>query len=64
MHPPHAAPSTTVDAVSSLSPLSPSLRLRQVVFDGEEGVDAGGVRKEYFQVMMRELLDPNYGMFR
>ena len=35
-----------------------------MVFDGEEGVDAGGVRKEYFQVMMRELLDPNYGMFR
>ena len=64
MHPPHAAPKRAVDVVSSLSPLSPSLRLRQVVFDGEEGVDAGGVRKEYFQVMMRELLDPNYGMFR
>jgi ubiquitin-protein ligase E3 A len=63
MHPPHAAPSSTVTS-SLLSILSLSLRLRQVVFDGEEGVDAGGVRKEYFQVMMRELLDPNYGMFR
>ena len=61
MHPPHAAPKRAVDVVSSLSPYG---CVCQVVFDGEEGVDAGGVRKEYFQVMMRELLDPNYGMFR
>ena len=36
----------------------------KVVFDHEEGVDAGGVKKEYFQVMMKLLLDPNYGMFK
>lgn len=36
----------------------------KVVFDGEEGVDAGGVRKEFFQVAMRELLDLNFGMFK
>jgi len=35
----------------------------KVIFDSEEGVDAGGVRKEFFMVMMRELLNPNFGMF-
>lgn len=36
----------------------------KVQFVGEEGVDAGGVRKEYFLLMLRQLLDPSYGMFR
>eukprot|EP00602_Paraphysomonas_sp_CaronLab_P008247 CAMPEP_0185019840 /NCGR_PEP_ID=MMETSP1103-20130426/2420_1 /TAXON_ID=36769 /ORGANISM="Paraphysomonas bandaiensis, Strain Caron Lab Isolate" /LENGTH=687 /DNA_ID=CAMNT_0027550361 /DNA_START=26 /DNA_END=2086 /DNA_ORIENTATION=+ len=36
----------------------------KVVFDNEEGVDEGGVRKEFYQIMMKELLDPSYGMFR
>eukprot|EP01041_Mallomonas_annulata_P010022 gene10022-20866_t len=36
----------------------------KVVFDNEEGVDAGGVRKEYYQVMMKKMLDPNFGMFK
>jgi hypothetical protein len=35
----------------------------QVQFVGEEGVDVGGVRKEFFLLMMRQLLDPGYGMF-
>jgi hypothetical protein len=35
----------------------------RVQFLGEEGIDAGGVRKEFFQLLMKELLDPNYGMF-
>ena len=33
----------------------------KVVFDDEEGIDEGGVRKEYYQIMMKQLLDPNYG---
>ncbi|XP_076413243.1 putative E3 ubiquitin-protein ligase HERC4 isoform X9 [Peromyscus maniculatus bairdii] len=36
----------------------------KVVFVGEDAVDAGGVRKEFFLLIMRELLDPKYGMFR
>lgn len=36
----------------------------QVVFVGEDAVDAGGVRKEFFLLIMKELLDPKYGMFR
>ncbi|KAE8590850.1 hypothetical protein XENTR_v10018230 [Xenopus tropicalis] len=36
----------------------------RVIFFGEEAIDAGGVRKEFFLLIMRELLDPKYGMFR
>ncbi|XP_015721887.1 probable E3 ubiquitin-protein ligase HERC4 isoform X1 [Coturnix japonica] len=36
----------------------------KVIFVGEEAVDVGGVRKEFFLLIMRELLDPKYGMFR
>lgn len=30
---------------------------------GEEGMDQGGVQKEFFQVLVDALLDPEYGMF-
>ena len=35
-----------------------------VKFEGEEGEDAGGVRKEFFLLILREILDPKYGMFQ
>lgn len=35
----------------------------RVIFDGEEAEDAGGVRKEFFLLLLRDLLDPKYGMF-
>ncbi|XP_015422345.1 PREDICTED: probable E3 ubiquitin-protein ligase HERC3 isoform X2 [Myotis davidii] len=35
----------------------------QVIFDGEEAVDAGGVTKEFFLLLLKELLNPIYGMF-
>ncbi|XP_067105977.1 probable E3 ubiquitin-protein ligase HERC3 isoform X1 [Osmerus mordax] len=35
----------------------------KVIFDGEEAVDAGGVTKEFFLLLLKELLDPLYGMF-
>ena len=50
---------TKVDA----KPNSDLKKPLKIIFDGEEGVDEGGVKKEFFQVMLRELLDPNYGMF-
>lgn len=34
----------------------------QVHFEGEEGIDDGGLKKEFFLVILRELLDPSYGM--
>lgn len=36
----------------------------QVTFLGEEAEDAGGVKKEFFMLLLREILDPKYGMFR
>ncbi|XP_061191320.1 probable E3 ubiquitin-protein ligase HERC4 [Saccostrea echinata] len=36
----------------------------KVIFLGEEAVDEGGVRKEFFLLLMKEILDPKYGMFK
>src|SRR6185312_11055979 len=35
----------------------------KVTFDAEEAVDAGGVKKEFFMLLLREILDQKYGMF-
>ena len=35
----------------------------KVHFIGEEGVDEGGVQKEFFHLLLRDIFDPNYGMF-
>ncbi len=35
----------------------------KVKFIGEEGVDEGGVKKEFFILLIRQIFDPNYGMF-
>lgn len=36
----------------------------KIIFDDEDGVDAGGVRKEFYQVMTKQLFNPGYGMFK
>lgn len=35
----------------------------RIEFIGEEGVDAGGLRKEWFLLLVREVFDPNHGTF-
>ncbi|PRP86145.1 ubiquitin-protein ligase E3A [Planoprotostelium fungivorum] len=35
----------------------------RVHFVGEEGVDEGGVKKELFQLIVKEIFDPKFGMF-
>ena len=37
--------------------------LSQVSFIGEEGEDAGGVKKEFFTLLLQEILSPDFGMF-
>eukprot|EP01135_Chromosphaera_perkinsii_P010643 Nk52_evm43s2192 gene=Nk52_evmTU43s2192 len=49
--------------VSSKSPRELKRPLR-VVFKGEEGVDEGGVMKEFFFLVLRTLFDARYGMFK
>lgn len=36
----------------------------KVKFEGEEGVDEGGVQKEFFLLMVRQLFDPQFNMFK
>lgn len=38
--------------------LKKSLRIE---FVGEDGVDAGGLRKEWFLLLVRHLFDPKFG---
>ena len=35
----------------------------KIKFKGEKGVDVGGVKKEFFLLLIRQIFDPNYGMF-
>lgn len=35
----------------------------KIQFIGEDGIDEGGVKKEFFQLMIEQLFDPQYGMF-
>lgn len=34
-----------------------------VEFEGEQGVDEGGVSKEFFQLVVDEIFHADYGMF-
>ncbi|KAK2018852.1 HECT-domain-containing protein [Colletotrichum eremochloae] len=35
----------------------------RIVFKGEEGLDAGGLKKEWFLLLVREVFNPEHGMF-
>ncbi|GAA6046592.1 hypothetical protein JCM3770_006226 [Rhodotorula araucariae] len=35
----------------------------RITWEGEEGIDAGGLRKEWFLLLCRQLFDPQFGMF-
>ena len=35
-----------------------------VVFEGEPGQDMGGVRREFFSLLLKELFTEQFGMFR
>ena len=52
------------DALNQLSTQSGNLKKPlRVKFQGEEGVDEGGVKKEFFYLLIEQLFDPNYAMF-
>ncbi|KAG5879073.1 hypothetical protein JTB14_023897 [Gonioctena quinquepunctata] len=54
------------DALRELSQVNPQdlKKPLKVKFQGEEAEDAGGVTKEFFLLLLREILDPKYGMFK
>ena len=35
-----------------------------VTFDGEEGQDAGGLLREWYLIIAREMFNPNYALFK
>lgn len=51
-----------LNQIASKPPGSFKKKLR-VKFSGEEGIDEGGVQKEFFQLVFRDIMDPIYGMF-
>eukprot|EP00463_Aulacantha_scolymantha_P001924 TRINITY_DN2561_c0_g1_i1.p1 TRINITY_DN2561_c0_g1~~TRINITY_DN2561_c0_g1_i1.p1 ORF type:complete len:217 (-),score=16.81 TRINITY_DN2561_c0_g1_i1:36-686(-) len=54
------------DTMSQLQ-LKDSTELKKplkVQFIGEDGIDEGGVRKEFFQLIIEQLFDPKFGMFK
>jgi len=53
------------DALDALAHQSRRSLLRplRVVFEGEPAIDEGGVRKEFFQELMHQLFNVDYGMF-
>eukprot|EP01028_Stygiella_incarcerata_P003129 TRINITY_DN1593_c0_g1_i1.p1 TRINITY_DN1593_c0_g1~~TRINITY_DN1593_c0_g1_i1.p1 ORF type:complete len:683 (-),score=147.33 TRINITY_DN1593_c0_g1_i1:167-2215(-) len=53
---------STLTALSSMPPEDMKKPLK-VIFVGEAGVDAGGVQKEFFQIIVRKIFDPSFGMF-
>jgi E3 ubiquitin-protein ligase HERC4 len=52
----------TLDALAAQS-IGSLLRPLRVVFEGEAGIDEGGVRKEFFQLLTEQLFGAEYGMF-
>eukprot|EP00826_Nyctotherus_ovalis_P054655 TRINITY_DN7175_c0_g1_i4.p1 TRINITY_DN7175_c0_g1~~TRINITY_DN7175_c0_g1_i4.p1 ORF type:complete len:394 (+),score=124.32 TRINITY_DN7175_c0_g1_i4:1343-2524(+) len=52
---------TTLNAISNTN-LNFKKQLK-VSFAGEQGVDAGGVTKEFFQLVVKQIFDPSYSMF-
>ena len=38
-------------------------QLFEIHFEGEEGIDQGGLRREWFEVLCRELFKPDYKLF-
>ncbi|KAL6046302.1 HECT domain-containing protein, partial [Balamuthia mandrillaris] len=53
------------DSLSEISRHDPADLKKElrVHFVGEEAIDEGGVQKEFFQLILREIFDPKYGMF-
>ncbi|GBG33650.1 Ubiquitin-protein ligase, putative [Hondaea fermentalgiana] len=52
----------TIRALAATDPVDMKMPL-QVKFEGEEGIDAGGVKKEFFELLSTTLFDPHMGVF-
>eukprot|EP01029_Cantina_marsupialis_P007445 TRINITY_DN18269_c0_g2_i1.p1 TRINITY_DN18269_c0_g2~~TRINITY_DN18269_c0_g2_i1.p1 ORF type:complete len:1058 (-),score=253.66 TRINITY_DN18269_c0_g2_i1:105-3278(-) len=53
------------DALTAIQSVPPSALKRKlrISFVGEDGLDEGGLKKEFFQLLVEQLFDLQYGMF-
>lgn len=54
----------TLRNIVSVEPKSELKKQLMVKFEGEDGIDQGGVKKEFFQIMTRRMFAPDFGMFK
>ncbi len=47
--------------IVSVQPKTDLKKSLMVKFAGEEGIDQGGVKKEFFQILTRRMFDPGFG---
>ena len=52
------------DSLKEISGKQKDLKKKlKISFVGEPGLDMGGLTKEWFQLLIRKIFDPDYGMF-
>jgi hypothetical protein len=53
------------DSLDALAQQTTSSLLKplRVIFEGEPGIDEGGVRKEFFQLLVEAIFTADFGMF-
>ena len=52
------------DSLKEISAKQKDLKKKlKISFVGEPGLDMGGLTKEWFQLLIRKIFDPDYGMF-
>lgn len=54
---------TSFNAVMTVSNVDHLKARLWVVFDGEKGLDYGGVSREWFYLLSKEMFNPYYGLF-
>jgi hypothetical protein len=60
---PHTTPRDATPRHTTPHHATPPAPTHQVKFVGEEGVDEGGLQKEFFQLLVRQCFNPEFGMF-
>ena len=51
------------DSINIFKNMEHPLRVLNVIFDNEISQDVGGVSREYFYTIMKEMLTPSYSLF-
>ena len=55
---------STLETLLMISSEELALRPLKIVFEGEEGIDYGGITREWLSLLNKELFDPNFGLFK